>query len=297
MYSNQPLPYSSYGTPPTANMGSLQSGYISPPESRRTLEEEKEKQAPPQQRQSLPSIHEALGNDNPLPYHGPPTSAAPQQQVHHAPPPHSSSPGFVGCSGGEAPTGPPNPFSNPAFSHHHHHHQQLQAEASRSSLTSLNTSESRNASLNSLSSGKSPTQSERTAVTSISGSQNSGYEYSAPASAGSVASPNSYTPQPPFSQSFSFQSQPPLNTQSYHSAHYDARPYSGTPWKSAAPEPARVEEMRNGYAGRPALPGHADSVKRHLDIYDVETSLNEVSIFFSSLPIESTLTNGPRLPI
>lgn len=43
------------------------------------------------------------------------------------------------------------------------------------------------------------------------------------------------------------------------------------------PETARVEEMRNGLAGR-AIAGQipGDSVKRHLDVYDVETSLNEV---------------------
>lgn len=149
MYSSQPPSYPY--TTPTASNGSLPSGYISPPESRRALEEEKERQVQPQ-RQSLPSIHEALGNDNPLSYPGPPTSA-PSQPVHHpshAPPPHSTPPGF-GRQGTEGPAGPPNPFS---FSHQHH----LQAEASRSSLTSINTQDSRNASLHSLSSGRSPTR-------------------------------------------------------------------------------------------------------------------------------------------
>jgi hypothetical protein len=44
----------------------------------------------------------------------------------------------------------------------------------------------------------------------------------------------------------------------------------------------RVEEVKGGFVGRP-MPGqpHSDSVKRHLDVYDVETSLNEV--WFSSL--------------
>lgn len=264
MYSTQqPMSYSY--TAPTAGSGSLQPGYISPPESRRALDDDKEKSVPPQ-RQSLPSIHEALGNDNPLPYHGPPTSAP--QQVHHAPPSHATSPGFAGRSGGEAPPGPPNPFNSP-FSHHHQH--QLQQEASRSSLTSINTQESKNPSLQSLSSARSPTQSAKTGITSISGSQTSGYEYSAPPSAGSIASPNGYAP--PFSQSFSFQSQAP----SYPSAHYDPRPYQNTPWKPNAPEPARVEEIRNEFASRPSFPGHSDSMKRHLEIYDVEASLNEVS--------------------
>lgn len=270
MYSSQPsVPYS-YGTP-AGSTGSLQSGYISPPESRRTLEEDKEKQQVPPARQSLPSIHEALGNDNPLPYHNAPTSAPPQQ-VHHAPP-HTSSPGFVGRSGREGPPGPSNPF-NPSFSHPHPHHQ-LQGEPSRSSLASMNTQDSRNASLQSFNSTKSPAQSAKTGITSISGSQVSPYEYNAPPP-GNTSSPTGYAP--PFSQSFTFSSHPPPNAPSYPpAAPYDARPYPGTPWKSTS-ENVRMEEMKNGYVSRPSLPGHGDSMKRHLEVYDVEASLNEVCI-------------------
>lgn len=259
MYSSQPPSYPY--TTPTASNGSLPSGYISPPESRRALEEEKERQIQPQ-RQSLPSIHEALGNDNPLSYGGPPTSA-PAQQVHPSQaPPHSTSPGFT-RSGTEAPTGPPGP-PNP-FSFSHQHHQQLQAEASRSSLTSINTQDSRTASLHSFNSGRSPTQSAKTGITT-----NSTYEYSAPPSAGGIGSPSGYAP--PYSQSFSFQSQP---TAPSYPSHYDAR-YGA--WKQGAPEPVRVEEIKNGYTRSP-LPGHGDSMKRHLEVYDVEASLNEVCIF------------------
>ncbi|GLA22301.1 transcriptional regulator family: GATA type zinc finger [Aspergillus niger] len=274
MYPGQPLPVS-YTT--STGSGHLQAGYISPPDSRRALEEEKDKQQQQPQRQSLPSIHEALGNDNHLPYPAP--TPAPQQ-AHHAPP-HSLPPNIVGRPATEGPPGPPNPFSSgaatgpfvrePAFQH------QLQAEASRSSLTSINTQDSRNASLQSLNSGKSPTQSAKTGITSISGSQvGSGYEYSAPPSAGSVASPNGYGA---FSQSFSFQPQPPSNAPAYPSASYDARTYGGTSWKPGVPETARVDDVKPGLATRPAIAGQpqSDSVKRHLDIYDVETSLNEIA--------------------
>lgn len=281
MYSSQPpVPYS-YGTS-AGSTGSLQSGYISPPESRRALEEDKEKQQVPPQRQSLPSIHEALGNDNPLPYHNAPTSAPPQQQVHHAPPPHTSSPGFVGRPGREGPPGPSNPF-NPSFSHPHPHHQ-LQGEPSRSSLASSNTQDSRNASMQSFNSTKSPAQSAKTGITSVSGSQVSPYEYSSaqppppPSTGNTTSSPTGYAP--PFSQSFTF-SQPPPNAPSYPPAPYDARAYHGTPWKSTS-EPVRMEEMKNGYVSRPSLPGHGDSMKRHLEVYDVEASLNEVCILLLS---------------
>lgn len=133
--------------------------------------------------------------------------------------------------------------------------------------------------MQSLNSGKSPTQSAKTGITSISGSQvGSGYEYSAPPSAGSVASPNGYGA---FSQSFSFQPQPPSNAATYASTSYDARSYAGTSWKPGVPETARVDDVKPSLATRPAIAGQpqSDSVKRHLDIYDVETSLNEVCDF------------------
>jgi hypothetical protein len=101
-------------------------------------------------------------------------------------------------------------------------------------------------------------------------SNSSGYDYSAPPSAGSVASPNGYTHFPP---NYSYPQQP--SGPSYPPAPYDNRPYMSAP---------RVEEVKGGFVGRP-IPGqpHSDSVKRHLDVYDVETSLNEVWIFFGSI--------------
>lgn len=214
-------------------------GYASPPEARRVIEE-KEKHTP---RQSLPSIHEALGNDNPLPYPTP-TSAPPSQSAH--PPSH-----IIGRPSTEGPAGPSNPFNGPAGLMRETGFSQMQ-EPSRASLASISTQDSRNPSIHS-STGKSPTQSTKTGLTSV-GSQHSGYEYSAPTSAGSVASPNGYSH---FTPNFSFQSQG-------HSYPYDNR-YMGA---------SRVEE-KGGYVGRP-IPPHGDTVKRHLDVFDVETSLNEV---------------------
>lgn len=240
-------------------------GYISPPDSRRALEEDKERHA---QRQSLPSIHEALGNESPLPYPGPPTTVPQAQQPQHPPP---RAPGLVSRPGGEAPPGPPNPFSNgpstgPFSRDSTFQQSQLQGDVSRSTIGSINTRDSRNPSLHSLaSSGKSPTQSAKTGITSISGSQPSSvYEYSAPASAGGVTSPNGYGP---IHHPFPFQSHPPPGAPSYPTSHYDARPYMTASWKPGAGEPIR-----------PHVSGHpyGDSVKRHLDIYDVESSLNEV---------------------
>ncbi|KAJ5328129.1 Zinc finger NHR/GATA-type [Penicillium brevicompactum] len=237
MYAGQPLSYAYAPNP--------QPGYISPSEARRGIEDEKDKHTP---RQSLPSIHEALGNDS-LPYPAP-TSAPPPQS--HPAPSH-----IAGRPSTEGPSGPPNPF-NPVMREPGYHPHPLQD--SHSSLTSVNTQDSR-ASLHSLSTGKSPTQSAKTGITSV-GSQHSTYEYSAPTSAGSVASPNGYNHFPP---NYSFQSTPG-HGHSYQPAPYDNRPYMG----------ARVEEPKSGYVGRP-IPPHSDTVKRHLDVYDVEQSLNEIA--------------------
>ena len=50
-------------------------------------------------------------------------------------------------------------------------------------------------------------------------------------------------------------------------------------WRSSAPEIERVDEMRKATAKdtSPPRPAYGESVKRHLDIFDLETSLNEVS--------------------
>ncbi|KAJ5244966.1 Zinc finger NHR/GATA-type [Penicillium chrysogenum] len=253
VFAGQPLHYSN-----TRSSAPPQPGYISPREARRAIEDKKNEHTP---RQSLPSIHEALGNDNPLSYPAP-TSALPPQSAHPAPLTH-----LIGRPSAEGPAGPPNPFSNrpttgslmrqPGFPRQ----VQLQAEASRSSLTSIDTQDSLNASLYSLSTGKSPTQSVKPGIASVGSRKTSGDEYGAPTFAGSVASPNSRPRLPP---TYSFQSQP--GDHSYPPAPYDNRPYVGS---------SRVEEVNSGFVGRP-IPPHSDSLKRHLDVYDVETSLNEI---------------------
>ncbi|OXV10655.1 hypothetical protein Egran_01585 [Elaphomyces granulatus] len=283
-----PGPAPPYSYPPSACSGPPQSGLISPSDLRQTVDDEKE-QLPSQslpQRQSLPSIHEALGNDNHLPYPGPPSSGPPSQSAHHAPP-APLAPSVTARSGVDGPAGPPNPFSNgsssttflreSSFSHQSCPTGQSQGEGSRSSLTSISTQDSRKESLHSLSSGKSPTQSARTAATSLSTSQNSSYEYNGPPSASTMASPNGYSPYP---QSYSYQSQPqPPNSQSpYHHTSYDSRSYSAAPWKPGTAEQPRVEDAQRGLGNRLAQP-QGDSAKRQLEGCDVESSLSEVCLY------------------
>ncbi|KAJ5793530.1 Zinc finger NHR/GATA-type [Penicillium paradoxum] len=250
MYTGQHLPYSyapSSGPPP---------GYASPPEARRVIEDEKEKHTP---RQSLPSIHEALGNDNPLPYPTP-TSAPPSQSTHAAPPSH-----LIGRPSAEGPAGPSNPFNGPStgalMRDGAYSHPAPMQEQSRSSLASISTQDSRNPSLHSISTGKSPTQSAKTVNTSVGSQNSSGYDYSAPPSAGSVASPNGYSH---FASNFTFPPQP--------SGHSYPHTYDNRSYMTAS----RMEEVKGGYVGR-SIPPHSETVKRHLDVFDVETSLNEIA--------------------
>ena len=278
-----PAPYSY--PPSTACPGPPQSGLISPPELRRTVEDEKEQQP---QRQSLPSIHEALGNDNHLQYPAPPSSGS-SQSVHHASAVPLAS-NVITRSSVDGPAGPPNPFSNgsssttflreSSFSHQNCPTGQSQGEVSRSSLTSISTQDSRKESLHSLSSGKSPTQSSRTAATSLSTSQTSSiYEYNGPPSASAMASPNGYGPYP---QSYSYQSQPPSSQSPYHPSSYDSRSYNAVSWKPGTAEQPHVEDIQRGLGNRLAVSAQpqGDSAKRQLEGCDVEFSLNEVCLAF-----------------
>ncbi|KAH8695006.1 hypothetical protein BGW36DRAFT_428901 [Talaromyces proteolyticus] len=264
MYPGPPPPYSY----PASAVSSIPPTHSHSPAPRRSMEIDKD---PSQQlpRQSLPSIHEALGNENPLPYPAP-SSGAPSHTVHHAPPPP---PTVLSRPSTEGPTGPPNPFSTTptpgSFPRDAQYHPPqpptATADPSRSSMVSLSTQGSRKPSLQSVS-GKSPTTSTQTAPTSISASQISApYEYSAPTSA--IASPNGYNP---YSQPYSWQSQPPHS----QPGAYDNRSYSAGGWKPNI-DAMRVDDKRE-IVGRPGVQPHSDSIKRHLDSYDVESSLTEI---------------------
>lgn len=100
-YSGPPPPYS-YAPAASGSKQGL-SGYISPPESttrRSTREDDK----PSPARNSLPSIHEALGGERSLPF-----SAGSQAGANSAP---STA---ITANFPDAPKGPSNPFSAPSF--------------------------------------------------------------------------------------------------------------------------------------------------------------------------------------
>lgn len=271
MYPGPPPSYA-YPSNPVSSIPPPPPSHSHSPAPRRSMELDKDPSQSQLPRQSLPSIHEALGNaENSLPYPGHPSSGTPSHSAHHHPPP----PNVLSRPSAEGPTGPPNPFSTnstPAFlrdsQYHPQQHSPGPAEPSRSSLVSLSTQDSRKQSLQSVS-GKSPTASTQTAPTSISTSH---YDYSAPTSV--IASPNTYT------QPYSWPSQPSTT----QPGSYDGRSYSGSSWK-ASNDPMSVDDKRDvvpiGHPRRSVVPisqPHSDSIKRQLDSYDVESSLAEVRL-------------------
>jgi hypothetical protein len=242
MCSGQLPPYS---CSPRAISTLPQRGYISPPDSCQDLQGEKAE---------APTVPQPILEAVDLP-HPAPISALQSQPGHTAAPSH-----LIGQSNAEGQSEPPTPFSigqSPGSlmrNTSYHHQGQVRSDALRNRLISINTTDSRN-SAESFDTGKSPIQSGKKGVTSVSDSQNlSGYDYRTTPSTGSFALPNGFSPATP-----------------HHPALYcnipniDMRPH--------------VEEFKNGIgAGLMACPSHIDPVKCRLDIYSVERSSNEVRI-------------------
>ncbi|KAG9776999.1 hypothetical protein KCU88_g4668, partial [Aureobasidium melanogenum] len=103
MYPGPPPPYSS-AAPATGSNGAM-SGYISPPEST-TRRSTRDDGVSPAVSKSLPSIHEALGGDQPIAFSGPLSATTQHQSL--STPSTAAPPSFS-----EGPKGPANPFSQP----------------------------------------------------------------------------------------------------------------------------------------------------------------------------------------
>ncbi|KAF2197318.1 hypothetical protein GQ43DRAFT_496416 [Delitschia confertaspora ATCC 74209] len=264
-------------------------GLLSPPESRRTSGDgdEKERRAPA--RQSLPSIHEALGGSEPAlsypapppsapvsvaqPYHPPSTATSPSDQriraysttdFHSQGPPNPYSrprSPYMSAPAIPAPPPPPppppetqgSPLPRPAYP-------PVQHNPKLPTLHPLRTTQSP------------PSSSTRpNPYTGYPPPPPSAYE-PAPQSAGPMNSHygyGQYLPQYPLS------APPPSGPGSAypHSATYvnSAPParYNQFPsFRSDNGEPGRVEEIKKPYG---------ENVKRHLESFDLEASLNEMA--------------------
>ena len=253
-YSGPPPPYSY--APLTAGHGL--SGYISPPESttRRSTRDEKDS---PDFRKSLPSIHEALA-DSSMPF----PATLPGSSQHQSLPKQSTvtAPLFS-----EGPKGPMNPFSQPAGA------PALLSGPPKPASTPMETQTS--TSTYSSVSGPDPRQPV---------SQHFGYPGSPSAQPqsscrSSALANTSFTNHNEPSQA---RSPKPYETSmsqlSYpqYSSSTSNYPQTSEPFQfSAAPKP---EDRPGSFVKLMNDAQYSETVKRHLEVFDAELGLNEVSL-------------------
>ena len=269
-----PPPYSYPSSATSSGIGFP--GYISPPDSRRVSDDDKDHQP---SRQSLPSIHEALGKDKSILYHNPPHSTSVTTQtsaISPSTPIPRSHPETVL-------SGPSNPYAStqhslpyPGEPPDKRLHHPLQAtsvsEEQQPSASRFSAHDPPPASGNDVQ--MSPRSIRRSSPPSVTATQfgaifNSSSQHMPPVQAPQLVTPQTnYPPQPP---AFSY---PPASANSLSNAHSFP---SSTPWRSDGFEIDRAEEGRKAASRRsPVSQPYEESVKRHLEIFDLETALNEV---------------------
>lgn len=276
IYSGPPPPYS-YPSSATSPVGGVAS-YISPPESRRTSDDDK---GPPPPLQSLPSIHEALGKEPPMMAAARPSAAPPPPM----PPPLLSLPNSTIAAPRSHPEavlpGPPNPYASgppAAYPYEMHerrpppmygsppHGDEAAALAARFAAAdhSAHLAHAASAAVHL----SSPVHPHAPSMPQPPHQVPPGYSPRAHAHA-TLASQSSY-PRPPYS----YPPQPP--------AIPYARPFVAVHPPLRRPdqtEIGRADEVRKAAAIRSPTAGqhYGESVKRHLDLFELETSLNEVN--------------------
>ena len=306
IYSGPPPPYSYPSSTASSVIGGGGGGsgvghgnYTSPPETRRTSDQ---KEAPTSVRQSLPSINEALntGDQQPISISSLLSTTAPPQKLALV---TKSPTSPVGRSYLDSlPKGPPD-----SFPHHSNSSTYRPQESSdRSSRPMYSPSvvtthgESRFPAINSISSSSSydsypsiqqPTTKatakinySRPGASPIQNNPSSSPAYdTVPRSFPSSSAPVGY---PTYQPSYTYPESSP-GIPSYR------RPTANQPtWRGIGSNLERAEEIGRGMTkdSPPPRPAYGESVKRHLDIYDLETSLNDVSTYHH-LPVLAQLTH------
>ena len=274
MYSGPPPPYSY----PTSTASSIvgHGGYISPTEPRKI---DDDKEPPPSHRHSLPSIHEALATESPLSITSLLQKSTPLQiQV---PPNQNHSPTTVipPRTYPETPRGHPNLLTQPSPTGYFRDSVENPSRPQYSPRASNESVSSRLPGANPHDPHHSILQPSRTV-----------------ASPTNPMRPASHTIQPQHTSPIFDRTprpHPPPQTNSHYPYNSYPAPYSYPPpsasiaaypalqhpsWRPAGgAEIDRAEEVRRAASkGSPRASQYGESVKRHLDIFDLETSLNEV---------------------
>lgn len=312
IYSGPPPPYSYPSSAASLVVGGGGSGpgtvgaghYIPQAETRRTSGDDKE-HLPTTQRMSLPSISEALTGDQqqPISISSLLSSTTPQPKFSVMPKSPASP---VGRSYLEAfPKGPPDSFPQNASSYRPPQPSDRSSGPNYSPRTAASLGESRFPAMPSFDSHQPVPPPPRT-ISSPS-------HYSRPG-ASPIQPQQNFVPPSPMHEKTTRAAPPAPNASFGYSVNTYQPAYSYLPstpgvpsrrtptlppstWRSTAPEIERVDEMRKATAKEtsPPRPAYGESVKRHLDIFDLETSLNEVSIQISSVAFNRS-PKFPRLP-
>ena len=282
VYSGPPPPYSYPSSAASSVVGggaaaAGPNGYISPPDTRRTSDDNKE---PPSLR-SLPSIHEALNTgEQPvqLSISSLLSSTAPQQKISLV----SKSPTSpVSRSFLDAPRGPPDSFPHQFPSNYRSYESSDRSNRPTYSPRMATThSETRFPAISSHDfpsfqisrTASSPSNYSRPGPCTMQPSlPTSPLHDTVPPSAPPTNAPFGYSHYQP---AYSF----PPSTPSISS--YKTPILQQPKWRSNGTELNRVDEPRKTASKESSPPrtAYAESVKRHLDIFDLEASLNEVSI-------------------
>ena len=294
LYSGPPPPYSY----PSSTASSLVGGdrgasgtgaasYMSPPETRRTSGDEKEPPAPP--RLSLPSITEALnGDQQPISISSLLSTSAPPPRVSHV----SQSPTspIVRSYLDNIPKGPPTSFSHQTSSIYRP--QEASDRAIRpicSPAVATPNGDSRFPALNPISS-KNPYDSHSVAHPPRTVSSPIAYSRpgASPIQHRKPPSPT-YTPRPSVPASnvpFGYNVNNTYQPATAFSPTAPGVPTYRTPnlqhsssWRGTGNDYEREEEIKKAISKETTPPKstYGEHIKRHLDIYDLESSLNEVS--------------------
>ncbi|KAF7197243.1 GATA zinc finger domain-containing protein 10 [Pseudocercospora fuligena] len=273
-----PAPYGhAHGVPPTNTWPSASAGVHTPPESRWTSENDKEGA---KQRQSLPSISEALGIDRQTSLAADPPP--PLQPTHltqtQATAPSSPTPSARRSFPMEPPQGSQPPYSTTSstFSQYSHYRSESQqpsypppSEASRPAPAAYPPVTESKPPLQ-LQTSQPTTRPPPSTTFARPAEPSPAYEQPNSTSAGSMGPPSSfpygYTPYPPRYANPT----PPSSTASgpiYQPSVYSAPQATQPTWKTADRSDERSQAPAN----------YGDSVKRHLDFYDLEAALNDIA--------------------
>ena len=288
LYSGPPPPYS-YPSSTASSVVGL-TGYISPPESRRTSDGDKDAppisklQPPPQpHRQSLPSIHEALGSNKTLPYTSTATQIVSSPQSSHPDPIRTPSTPIPRSHPEAILQGPPNPFApGQSFPYvslesqdrrpHPLHITQPHVEPPPPRFPTTNQAE------------KAPYSNHSKIAPSPTSPRLSPHFTQLPRSSSMytpITHPTSIGTQPAYNVynlPYQYPSQPPNIQSNQHQYHPQSHWHQDRVDFEQGEDPRRVAPKGSPSSGQ----HYGESVKRHLDIFDLEASLNEVNQFQNS---------------